>query len=234
MKYQAILFDLDGTLLPMDNDVFVDEYFRLAALKVEPYGYKYDEMIAALWNSAKNMVLNDGSRTNGEACWESFSKVFGEKGYELMPVFEEFYCKEFHQAAEVTGDNPLAKKAIELAKEKAEKVVLATNPLFPPVAVQTRLGWVDLKPEDFDYWTHYENSSFCKPNPAYYLEIIRKLDLDVSRCLMIGNDAQEDVTAARAAGLDTFLVTDCLIDRGQGVDGKKGSFKELVAFLESL
>ena len=214
--------------------LFVEEYFRLAALKVEPCGYSYDAMISALWRSAKAMVSNDGSRTNCEACWESFSQLFGEKGYELIPVFEKFYQEEFQQAAEVTGDNPLAKRAIELAKEKAEKVVLATNPLFPPVAVQTRLSWVDLKPEDFDYWTHYENSSYCKPNLAYYQEIMKCLGLDARQCLMVSNDAQEDVTAAHAAGLDTFLVTDCLIDRGQGVGGKKGSFEELVTFLESL
>ena len=234
MKYQAILFDLDGTLLPMDNDVFVDEYFKLAARKMEPYGYTFEEMVKALWKSAKAMVLNDGSRTNCEACWQSFTETFGEQGRELLPVFEAFYQKEFHEAVKVTGENPLARRALELAREKAEKVILATNPMFPPVAVQTRLSWVDLKPGDFNYWTHYENSSFCKPNPAYYLEIMKKLGLDASKCLMIGNDAQEDAEAAQSVGMDTFLVTDCLIDRGQAPDGKKGSFAELIAFLERL
>lgn len=234
MKYQAILFDLDGTLLPMDNDVFVEEYFRLAALKMEPYGYNYEQMVSALWKSAKAMVLNDGSRMNCDACWEAFTEIFGEQGYELIPAFDEFYKTEFHGAAKVTGENPLAKRALELAREKAEKVILATNPMFPPVAVQTRLSWIDLKPEDFDYWTHYENSSFCKPNPAYYLEIMKKLGLDPSKCLMIGNDAQEDAITAQSVGMDTFLLTDCLIDRGQTPDCKKGSFAELIAFLESL
>ena len=28
---QGILFDLDGTLLPMDNDEFTRQYFRLLA-----------------------------------------------------------------------------------------------------------------------------------------------------------------------------------------------------------
>lgn len=121
-----------------------------------------------------------------------------------------------------------------MARLKAEKVVLATNPLFPPAGVRTRLGWVNLKPEDFDYWTHYENSSFCKPNPAYYQEIMKVLGLDAGQCLMIGNDVQEDVVAAQSIGMDTFLVTDCIIDRGQTPTCRKGSFEELVAFLESL
>ena len=32
-KYEAILFDLDGTLLPMDNDLFIKTYLGLLAKK---------------------------------------------------------------------------------------------------------------------------------------------------------------------------------------------------------
>ncbi len=32
--------------------------------------------------------------------------------------------------------------------------------------------------DDFEWITTYENSSYCKPNPAYYFEIMRKLDAD--------------------------------------------------------
>jgi len=31
--------DLDGTLLPMDNDEFTRGYFRLLTLKLAPHGY---------------------------------------------------------------------------------------------------------------------------------------------------------------------------------------------------
>ncbi len=40
MKYQAIFFDLDGTLLPMDNDRFTQGYFHLLAQTAAPYGYE--------------------------------------------------------------------------------------------------------------------------------------------------------------------------------------------------
>ena len=80
--------------------------------------------------------------------------------------------------------------------------------------------------------THYENSCYCKPNPEYYHEILKRLGLDPSKCLMIGNDVQEDVEAAKAAGLEAFLVTDCLINRGEMPDCKQGSFEELIAFLK--
>lgn len=59
MKYQAILFDLDGTLLPMDNDVFTEKYFQLLAKMAAPYGYTFESLVPALWKSVKAMVLND-------------------------------------------------------------------------------------------------------------------------------------------------------------------------------
>ena len=34
MKLTTILFDLDGTLLPMDNDEFTRGYFKLLAAKM--------------------------------------------------------------------------------------------------------------------------------------------------------------------------------------------------------
>ena len=38
MALTTILFDLDGTLLPMDNDVFVKTYFGLLAKTLAPHG----------------------------------------------------------------------------------------------------------------------------------------------------------------------------------------------------
>ena len=40
MSIKAILFDLDGTLLPMDQDVFVQSYFKLLATRMAPFGYE--------------------------------------------------------------------------------------------------------------------------------------------------------------------------------------------------
>ncbi len=112
-------------------------------------------------------------------------------------------------------------------------MILATNPSVPTGRRPARLSWVRLRPEDFDWVTDYENSSACKPNPAYYWEILNRMHLEPSCCLMVGNDVQEDVEAAGAAGLETFLVTDCLINRG-GMPGCDRRFYSAVAILEEL
>ncbi len=240
MKKQAIFFDLDGTLLPMDNDVFIKGYLGLLSRAVAHLGYKPETMIPTMWKGVAAMVKNDGSRLNFDIFWDYFSAAFGKEVYGHIPTFDAFYSDEngFHKAKAFTAPTPLAKKAVELAHTKAEKVVLATNPFFPRVAVESRLSWAGLSPDDFDLVTTYENSRSCKPNPAYYREICEKLGLDPAKCLMIGNNAEEDVKAAATIGMSTYLLTDCLIDEhdllAQGLDCPKGSFHELIDYLTTL
>ena len=234
MSYQAILFDMDGTLLPMDNDEFTRTYFGLLIKAVSCHGYTGETLIPAMWKGVEAMVKNDGTENNETRFWQVFSKIFGEEAYGHIPTFDNFYHTDFHKAKAATQPTELSKKAVALAHKKAERVVVATTPLFPACAIEARLSWVDLYPEDFDLVTTYENSHFCKPNPKYYLEICEKLGLDPKKCLMVGNNTKEDVWAASQAGMDTYLVTDCLIVEGDMPDCKKGSLKELCDFLETV
>ena len=145
---------------------------------------------------------------------------------------EDFYYTDFHKAKAVCGENPLAKQMVDLAHTRAEKVVLATNPLFPTCAVESRLSWIGLTPGDFDYITTYENSSCCKPTAAYYQAICRALALDPAQCLMVGNDLKEDGFGASQAGLSVHITTDCLIEHGLNLaDYPHSSFAELGAYL---
>lgn len=48
MKITTVLFDLDGTLLPMDQDVFIKDYFGRLARKLAPYGYEPKKLIEAV------------------------------------------------------------------------------------------------------------------------------------------------------------------------------------------
>ena len=235
MIYDAILFDLDGTLLPMDNDAFTKGYLGLlSAVAEKAGGYDREMFIKGMWKGVYAMVKNDGSCKNEDVFWKMTADVLGDEIYKHVPVFDRFYENEFNEAKKLTGPNPLAMEAIRLARSKAKKVILATNPLFPTVAVHSRLSWIDVKPEVFDWITDYTNSSTCKPNPAYYKEICEKFGLDPEKCLMIGNNAQEDVEAGRAAGMSTFLVTDWLINNGEMPDCPQGSFKDLISYLEQL
>ncbi len=235
MKYQAILFDLDGTLLPMDNDYFLKEYFQLLAQVGAGCGYEKAAFLEAMNQGVYAAIKNDGTCTNEDRFWGTVAKLLGKEFYGYKPRFDRFYCNEFHLAKKFTEPTELAVKAVSLARQKGEKVVLATSPLFPTVGVHSRMAWAGLSPELFDWITDYGNSRTCKPNPQYYLDTAKQVGVDPEKCLMIGNNVQEDVAAAESVGMDVFLVTDCLINRtGETVTCPQGSFEAMIAYLEAL
>ena len=233
-KYNSVLFDLDGNLLPMDMDNFIKMYFGSLAQYMAPYGYDAKEFIAGIWAGTKAMVKNDGSATNEERFWSTFASQVGEDILKYKDTIDAFYSGDFNNAKAATWENPNAKRAVNAARKIADKVILATNPLFPPCAVRTRLSWIGLSPEDFDYVTTYDNSHFCKPNPKYYTELAEKLKLDPASSIMIGNDIGED-GAASDAGFDVFITTDCVLgDKDNLENFKNGTFEQLCQYLENL
>ena len=118
-------------------------------------------------------------------------------------------------------------------KTAGYRVALATNPLFPSFATESRIRWAGLQPEDFELYTTYENSRFCKPNPAYYQAVVDALGVKPNECLMVGNDASDDV-AAEELGMRVFLLTDCLINqKGADLSGyPQGGFADLLRYLK--
>ena len=231
-KFEAILFDMDGTLLPMDLDPFMRGYLKLLSEPVAPLGSDPKTLSPAMWEGVEKMVQSDGTKTNAEVFWAEFANHFGEKVYADVPHFDAFYRTEFAKAAVLTQPTPLAKEAVRLARAVADKLILATNPIFPAAALHERLRWAGLSPADFDYITDYENSHFCKPNPKYYLEIADKCGFAPQNALMIGNNADEDAAACMAAGMPAYLVTDCLIAKGEVPDCPATSLAELCTFLQ--
>ena len=231
---RTIFFDLDGTLLPMDQDRFLDSYFRRIMKSLAPRGYDPKELLQNIWAGTSMALKNDGSRTNERAFWDYFSSVYGEKAALDKPAFDAFYRGEFQKVAEDCGYDPESKRTIDRLKADGYQLVLATNPVFPAVATESRVRWAGLEPADFIHRTTYENSSYCKPNPAYYQEILDKLHLRAEECLMVGNDAEED-GAAEKTGMRVFFLTNCFINKKElDISGyPRGGFRELLEFIQT-
>ena len=235
MPITTVLFDLDGTLLPMDQDVFVKEYFGRIAGKLAPQGYEPQKLVDTIWRGTGAMVKNDGTVCNEEAFWKVAVAVYGDRIVKDKRFFDEFYETEFDKIKAVCGYHPAAAEIVHRAKEKGLRVALATNPIFPARATQWRIQWAGLAPEDFELYTTYENSRYCKPNPDYYRDILTQLNVPAEACLMVGNDVGEDMVAAKL-GMKVFLLTDCLINRtGEDISRyPHGGFAELTAFIEQI
>lgn len=212
MKITCVLFDLDGTLLPMNQEKFTNGYFKMLVKKLSPYGYEPQQLINTIWAGTKAMMENDGSKSNEEAFWEKFGEAFGQERLTDKDIFDDFYTHEFEGAKRFCKLNPKAVKAVKKIKQMGYRLALATNPIFPNAATETRIRWAGLEPSDFEFYTSYENIGYCKPNLDYYRELLRRLDVVSEECLMVGNDVTEDMIA-QELGIGVYLLTDCLINK---------------------
>lgn len=235
MKITTILFDLDGTLLPMEQESFMKAYFDGLARKLASHGYEKDSLISAIWSGTKAMVKNNGEKSNEEVFWDVFSGILGEKTRDDIVYFDEFYANDFPKVKDSCGYTPRSAELIKLLKKKGFRVALATNPLFPSTATEQRIAWAGLSHTDFEIFTTYENSHYCKPNPDYYKEVIGRLGVTPEECLMVGNDVGEDMIA-ETLGMKVFLLTDCIINKeNKDISAyPHGSFDELIEFINNL
>ncbi|MBE6632314.1 MAG: HAD family hydrolase [Ruminococcaceae bacterium] len=212
MSLKYVLFDMDGTLLPMDQDLFIRKYFESLSAKLSLRGYEPRELVDAMWKGIYAMMYNDGTRTNEKAFWDVFGGIYGEKAYRDIVYFDEYYRFDFDSVKAFCGYDPKAAETLKKIKALGLKTVLATNPVFPSVAVEKRISWAGISHKEFEFYTSYENVSHCKPDPGYYKEIAEKLGAEPRECLMVGNDTTDDM-AAEQLGMKVFLLTDNLINK---------------------
>lgn len=229
---QAVLFDLDGTLLEMDTAVFAAEYLKEVGGAVAPVVNPV-RFAADLMASTGAMIGNsDPGLTNREVFWADFRPRMGDAYEAVMPLIEEFYAGKFRTLSRVARPGRSARDAVKAALDRGFRIVLATQPVFPLSAVRDRMAWAGVEDLPWEFVTSYEEMHFCKPRPEYFLEIAGRLGLPAGECVMAGNDVEEDMAASRA-GMMTCLVTDFLVNP-RNIDFKpdwSGSLRELAGWL---
>lgn len=215
---QAILLDLDDTLLENDMDRFVPAYLEALGQHMAEF-FPPEELISHLLQATDAMVQDtDPARTNREAFNAAFFPALGRSREELEPHFDAFYATQFSELRHVTRVRPQARNVVEWAFEKELQVVIATNPLFPRIAVEQRLEWAAVPTSQFPYHlvTSYENMHATKPHPAYYREIAQRLSRQAEECLMVGDNWDADIRPALSVGMEAYWIADA---HAQAPDG---------------
>jgi len=235
MSITTVLFDLDGTLVPMNQDIFIKDYFQRISQYLAQYGYDPKKIIDMIWHGTYCMINNDDYKSNEQIFWEYAISVYGEKIRNDISLFDNFYKQEFDKVKQVCGYNPRAAEVVRNLKTSGYRVALATNPIFPAVATRFRIGWAGLRPDDFELYTTYENINYSKPNLEYYHKVAQTLGVSPEECLMVGNDVSDDMVAKKI-GMKVFLVTDCLINKEERniSDYPNGDFNDLMRYIESI
>lgn len=231
---KAVFFDLDGTLLPLDEDVFIKKYFSLLCRRMSSLGYESDKLIKCIMDGTYAMLKNSGEKTNEEVFWNLFEERYGKEKLKDKAYLDEFYTNEFCEIKEVCLENNLAKELVCFCKKCGLKVILSTNPIFPKVGTLTRMGFIGLKEDDFDFITTYENSYFCKPNPKYFKFLLNKFRLKPGEVIVIGNNVYEDGDCSFACGIKCYVTGDFIIGYDKAkYEYEKIKFEDLINVIKS-
>ncbi len=231
---KAVFFDLDGTLLPLDMEKFMHGYDALIDQSglFEFLGGTHTK--PAFKKSIHAMLQNDGRAFNSDVFLNTLYAETKADPDAVSQRFDAFYRNGFLSLKSCTRTDRHAIKTVSLLRQKGYRLVLATNPLFPPVATNARIKWAGLDINDFEYISYFDNSRYCKPNPEYFLEILDKTGLSARECYFVGNDVADDM-ACLSLGFEGFLVLDHLIGDARRVPScAKGYYSDLLGFAESL
>ncbi len=230
----TILFDLDATVLPMDMDTFVQKYFHEMAIHFHDL-IDGRELAKIVMTCTEIMVKNTEDRRNEAVFFEHFAKMIEGDVKVYQDRFDTFYDSGFLNAEAATLKNEDMIKSIKLLKGKGYTLALATNPLFPMKANHHRVRWAGLSPDDFSYISSIENNNYCKPQLDYYREVLSAIGKTPDECMMVGNDALEDMIAGKL-GIKTWLIEDHMLNK-HGVEiqaDERGSYADFRAFVERM
>lgn len=236
-KYQAVFFDLDGTLLPMEGEVFIKRYFEVLPRFLAAEGFEDPGTIVIAVNEGTKAMFKPHEELNADAFWLVFEKTCGLSRSEFEPVMERFYASELYNSIgrDVERfEDGLA--ALRILREKGYPLYLTTLPVFPLQAVEARLAWSGIDPSCFGFITTYDECSAVKPSLDYYRQCIDRAGVDdPSQVLMVGNNTSDDF-AILDLGCDAYLVTDFMInENGYNIDSvRHGTFKEFCDFAAAL
>jgi phosphoglycolate phosphatase len=185
---QAIVFDLDGTLVDTAEDLRAALSKLLGELGLRPIGA----------NEIKNMI-GDGVLKLVERGLVVANGDPQQKDV-LLPRFLEIYQEN---PATFTRCYPGVTETLEALRRKNFRLAVVTNkPVFATKKILEALSLAAF----FPVVVGGDSVQQRKPHPAPLLEAARQLGVGVSQILMVGDNIH-DVEAAHAAGMSCVAVS---------------------------
>jgi HAD superfamily hydrolase (TIGR01549 family) len=203
----SLLVDLDNTLLGNQMADFLPVYLNSLSLKFPRWSR--EEFVQHLMAATQVMIRKDLPENTLEQVFDQvFYPALGIEKASLAPDLYRFYMNEYGDLGYLTQRRPEAIELVQKAFSENWDVVVATNPIFPKIAIQERLNWAGFsKSTPFKLITSFEEFHFSKPNPAYFAEILANLGCPDLPVVMIGDNLEDDILPASRIGISGYLVT---------------------------
>ena len=232
-----LLFDLDDTLLGNEMNNFIPAYLQALAKRMTEVADPI-VLIKTLMTATRQMVE---SLTPDQTLEEKFDAAFypplGLVRQEVQGIIDAFYAEDFPKLQGLTQFRPEAVRVVRELLERGDQAAVATNPLFPRTAILQRLSWAGLPIDQipFALVPSYETFHFAKPNPAYFAEFLAQLGWPKIPVVMVGNDVESDIGAARQLGLPVFWMTNdgASAWNGRGAVPPHGELTDLIPWMDA-
>lgn len=212
-QFKNIMFDLDGTLVFGDVEYFFELYISELTKKFKKVFGGDEKKFAESFDVALNtFTYNDGSATNGEVFYKTFSQLIGVDRESLKEFFDDFYQNEFKKTHMTYDPIPKMIECLNYLYEQGYKIVLATDSMFTREAVDFKLFDCGIDPNVFYHIVTIDNCSYSKMNENYYTELLKTCNMNADETLMVGNHAIKDLNAKKC-GIKTILIEDYLLNK---------------------
>lgn len=227
VRYRAVLFDLDETLIP--EGPAIEAGFAAVAERV--WGSSNTGRVRSLWDAASQALHEQApaqaylGRVHITAADLLHGSLVGAgRDADALRAFLPYYLEHAFDPALPEPARPFTRELVELWRETR----LAALTVYPetvavldllsgkvPLALVTN-GLSKLQRDKLDltglsgYFASVvvsEEIGSGKPDHEMFREPLRRLDLDVSEAVMVGNDFERDIIGARSAGLAAIQIT---------------------------
>ena len=191
MKFNAVAFDLDGTLYP--NYRF---YIRLL-----PFLLKNQRLLRAMGKARAQLRKYGGY---GDDFYETqaaiMGKVLGESTESAKEKTERLIYRGWEPIFKKVKLFPYVKETLEAFRKAGIKLGLLSD--FPVEAKLVNLGISG-------YWDTVLSSELTgrlKPDPSSFLELAKRMEMPPDQILYVGNSLPYDVEGAQKAGMKAGFV----------------------------
>ena len=209
MKYTDLIFDLYGTLVDIhteENDLVCEK----TALYFGFYGAAYSgaELRAAF---SEAMAAREAKAGQSYECFpdipfeQVMAALFRAKGVEENADALGFQAAQLFRISSIEYVRlyPHVPESLAKLREKGYRLWLLSNAQEAFTRYELRhLGLLDA----FDGVYISSCFGYRKPDVRFFRALLDEQKLDVTKCLMIGNDRETDIAGAKAAGLATFYM----------------------------
>ena len=218
MRYTDLIFDLYGTLVDIhtEEDALV---WEKTALFFGYYGARYtpEELREAFSEAMAARQAKEGQSYEcfpDIPCEEVMAELFRSRGIGENAEMLGIQAAQLFRicSTEYVRLYPHVREALEAFRAKGCRLWLLSNAQRIFTAYELRhLGLGD----EFDRIYISSDYRCRKPDGRFFRALLDEQGLDISKCLMIGNDLHTDIGGAQAAGLDTLYMHTALTPADQ-------------------